>query len=221
MRKLIVGSLFLCLIFCLAIGMLRAAGHGQPPSPGMAILHLNDCELPCWAGIVPGKTAGDEAQQRLVSALRLPPVYSAHGWFPDPDHGTAISLFITDQAQQIAAGINVQIELARRVVDLVSVTPASPYQQMPSLGDVINAYGPPSCVLLPFPGSGEWDLIYNDAHEVTRGIIIFRSHFWRWTEAMQYFTLYGSHGIGNNFCRSQFATQWRGLVSPERYGVRQ
>jgi hypothetical protein len=40
-------------------------GHQQQPSTWAQILHLNECELPCWIGIIPGQTTLTEAQQEL------------------------------------------------------------------------------------------------------------------------------------------------------------
>lgn len=47
---------------CLAlIYLARLLGQVQPLPSNMAMLHLSDCVLPCWIGIVPGKTKISEA----------------------------------------------------------------------------------------------------------------------------------------------------------------
>ncbi len=46
-------------------GISVVVGHQQPVSPWLAELHLNDCELPCWNGIVPGQTSFADARKRV------------------------------------------------------------------------------------------------------------------------------------------------------------
>jgi hypothetical protein len=41
------------------------AGRGLPLPENVALLRLTDCELPCWIGIVPGKTTFWEAKERI------------------------------------------------------------------------------------------------------------------------------------------------------------
>src|SRR5262249_49025344 len=49
----------------LASGAARLIGNRQPLPERVAILHLTDCELPCWIGIVPGKTTIGAAKERI------------------------------------------------------------------------------------------------------------------------------------------------------------
>lgn len=56
------------LVFAALILAARLAGNAQPPAAALVGLHLTDCALPCWIGIVPGVTRFDEAV-RLVSAV--------------------------------------------------------------------------------------------------------------------------------------------------------
>src|SRR5579859_1219802 len=37
----------------------------QPLPPRLAMLHLTDCELPCWIGITPGVTPADQVKARI------------------------------------------------------------------------------------------------------------------------------------------------------------
>jgi hypothetical protein len=41
-------------------------GRQQPLPESVAMLRLTDCELPCWIGIVPGKTTIGEARDRVL-----------------------------------------------------------------------------------------------------------------------------------------------------------
>lgn len=60
------GSIFVVLIALLtAIGSAVIVGRSQPLSPGITLLHLNECPLPCWIGIVPGETTVEQASRRI------------------------------------------------------------------------------------------------------------------------------------------------------------
>ena len=56
---------YCCLI--LVTSLVIVTGRGQPPSDGLALLHLDECELPCWLGIVPGTTTWRDAMQAIES----------------------------------------------------------------------------------------------------------------------------------------------------------
>ena len=55
----------LTVAFTLLISAALLIGRAQPPPEGLIQLHLTDCRLPCWVGIVPGQTTFDEGTQRL------------------------------------------------------------------------------------------------------------------------------------------------------------
>ena len=65
MRKLVLFSLLLSLLFIASLGLLVVANRRQPTGPTLENLHLTDCELPCWIGIVPGQTTIDVARERI------------------------------------------------------------------------------------------------------------------------------------------------------------
>src|SRR5258707_6670431 len=53
----------LILTVCIALVILLA--RRQPLPPRLAMLHLTDCELPCWIGITPGVTPVDQVKARI------------------------------------------------------------------------------------------------------------------------------------------------------------
>ncbi len=59
------GVLVLAAILAALIFGARLIGEELPPPEELAQLHLTDCRLPCWVGIVPGQTTFDEGTQRL------------------------------------------------------------------------------------------------------------------------------------------------------------
>ncbi|SRR5258708_6625418 len=66
MRRLILFTLALWVTLVAAVVIAVGVGHQQPASKRLTQLHLNDCELPCWIGIVPGKTTLEDAQKHIT-----------------------------------------------------------------------------------------------------------------------------------------------------------
>src|SRR4051812_11626816 len=65
MRRLIQHTLGLSLALTAFIGMTVVAGRRDVVPDLLAMLHLTDCALPCWIGIVPGQTTLDETGERI------------------------------------------------------------------------------------------------------------------------------------------------------------
>jgi hypothetical protein len=75
MRKtLIFIRIWFVLITSIA-GIAVIVGRAQPSSEHVSQLHLTHCVLPCWIGIVPGKTRMDEAFRRLTEVYGNLPGY--------------------------------------------------------------------------------------------------------------------------------------------------
>lgn len=74
MKRLTAYRLIKAVIWSLSIltVLISAAifiGRQHPPAAYVAWLHLTDCKLPCWLGIVPGKTTLAEARTRIFKAF--------------------------------------------------------------------------------------------------------------------------------------------------------
>ncbi|HVU12825.1 MAG TPA: hypothetical protein VHD90_16215 [Phototrophicaceae bacterium] len=59
------GVVILSALCALSVVLVRVIGGLESPPPALAALHLTDCQLPCWAGIIPGQTTFAEAVQRV------------------------------------------------------------------------------------------------------------------------------------------------------------
>jgi hypothetical protein len=64
-QSLIRSTLMLLLICHLLIAITLFFSRQHWPPPQLENLHLNNCQLPCWIGIVPGETTISEAQTLL------------------------------------------------------------------------------------------------------------------------------------------------------------
>ncbi|MEO8394674.1 MAG: hypothetical protein ABI700_16895 [Chloroflexota bacterium] len=65
---LIAGIGALTLVFAALIYGAQTLGSRQPPSAALAQLHLTECALPCWLGIIPGQTQFSDAVDRVSAA---------------------------------------------------------------------------------------------------------------------------------------------------------
>lgn len=65
LARLLLSTMRLYAICTLANAMAVLIGRQQPESSILSQMHLTDCELPCWIGIIPGKTTLAEANKRL------------------------------------------------------------------------------------------------------------------------------------------------------------
>jgi hypothetical protein len=71
MRWLILRALALWFVLLLCSSVSLLIGRQQPPPLYLALLHLTDCEFPCWIGIVPGKTTVAEARERIIAVYGI------------------------------------------------------------------------------------------------------------------------------------------------------
>jgi hypothetical protein len=67
--RLIKWTLATWILAIVAISFALLIGRSQPLPESIRRLHLTDCELPCWIGIVPGQTTIAEAKERIVTVF--------------------------------------------------------------------------------------------------------------------------------------------------------
>lgn len=69
-RSVSAHAVRLSLALAVLIGAALWVGLQQPPSDWEKLFRLNDCQLPCWIGIEPGKTTLEEAQRQVETAYQ-------------------------------------------------------------------------------------------------------------------------------------------------------
>src|SRR5260221_4403477 len=68
MKRLLLFLYTLIVVFVLAIIMVLLIGYSQPIPEHITLIHLGDiCNLPCWIGIIPGKTHVAEARRIIAN----------------------------------------------------------------------------------------------------------------------------------------------------------
>jgi len=69
MRLLISRVVLMILLLSTFMGLAIVVGRQRSSSHAITILHLNDCTLPCWIGIMPGKTTLAEGRANILSVF--------------------------------------------------------------------------------------------------------------------------------------------------------
>src|SRR5688572_22887303 len=139
-QNLLIG-LLLFIALVVAAGAFVAAGYAQPPSRWMALLRLNDCEMPCWIGIKPGVSTAGEALQRLNA------IYggSAFDLVSQPD---SLAFIIADRASGYRFTVSLNADYRTQTAPIIRDIVLYPYPQSgmarPVIGDLYAASGSPA-----------------------------------------------------------------------------
>jgi hypothetical protein len=131
--------------FALMVAGAKAWGASHPLPQTVAALRLGECALPCWVGIVPGVTRMEEVQG-LVSSTGARGSFRITGSVSP--QGNQIGDYRLRRDEQSNAFISIAFSDGR--VNQVMILANGI-----TLGDLILAYGIPSCQ------SSIWDLYYD------------------------------------------------------------
>jgi hypothetical protein len=145
----------LCLMVCILIG------RTQPPPALIRQLHLTDCALPCWIGIIPGATQAESVNHRVMDTFnstnsQLSSSVPAYEWF------TIVPL---TQPARRGEGMAIQFGIDHGIVGEILIPAffgsSTSDVTMPALGDMVNLLGAPDCVgSNSLPTSGRLSLFY-------------------------------------------------------------
>jgi hypothetical protein len=134
-------ALLLCIGLLLAAGAFVAAGYAQPPSQWVALLHLNDCAMPCWIGIQPGVSTAGEALERLDTTYGG----SDFDLVSQPD---SLAFIIMDRASGYRFTVSLNADYRAQTAPIIRDIVLYPYHQAnsarPLMGDLYAASGSPA-----------------------------------------------------------------------------
>ena len=109
------------------------------------MLHLTDCELPCWIGIVPGKTTVREARTLVEKT------YS--GFIVREENGDVSQLTITDTTNSFRIGIKfnswTEIQESNTNIQVIELWTDNSLAGGINYGYFHSLYGQPEYVVLP------------------------------------------------------------------------
>lgn len=142
--------------------------RAQAPSDRVAMLHLEECQLPCWIGITPGKTTVGEAKQRLQAVFGNSLVFTLDD---ARQHWTDVLITLPDSDRHFNVSVgdgqprNNIMESA--VVTAIAIYPngTMPGSERTSFGDLYGLLGSPAYDLVGYQNAPcPPKLIYDTSH---------------------------------------------------------
>jgi hypothetical protein len=148
-RKLILASLLLILLWTSATSAAVLNARQQPGSVLLSALQFDRCAPPCWIGIIPGKTTMNEARNRVIGAFGDP---TSDYLLVFEDNASPHLLWVNLQERQNSFGI-AYITLdsgSDNVVDTISISFQSIYvSRRPTIADFHRLLGAPAWIKMP------------------------------------------------------------------------
>ena len=120
------------------IGVFLFIGRQQQPPARLAILHLTDCHLPCWIGIVPGRTSLSSALYAINST------YKAYTVDHDPpDSGSVMVNIGSNDHSLLSIILSIDDVTPTQTVEQVLLVNTSALGQV-TFGDIVSLLGVPN-----------------------------------------------------------------------------
>ena len=168
--------MLLCFAVILALSAAVFVGRQKPLPAAFAIYHLSDCKLPCWIGIIPGKTSLGEALARIDSTYCLARYkcstiydhYDDTSWIEIVDSKSNDRLAVNfneltiDQGKDTAVyEINVYAQVVYEIKEYGEHDKQSTQTQL-AIGDWYNALGTPDALSVTLQNHTAFvDVIYS------------------------------------------------------------
>src|SRR5258708_7972616 len=173
MRKITIGSLALIVGMFAALVTAMLAGRQEPIAARLELLHLTDCEAPCWLGIMPGIMTPEEAQARLQEVYGGDPALVVRPDLSSPREMYALTIYPrTNPDGWFSVTL---LSQDKRTVDTIllrfSYVTQHNDQFNPTIGEVTSVLGRPTWFGFT-PNAQYFVLAYGDD---TRGIRLFAS----------------------------------------------
>jgi hypothetical protein len=109
--RLIKWTLTLCIVSFTLTAFALLIGRSQPLSTALQRLHLTDCELPCFIGIMPGQTTLAQAKARILTVFGN-----------SADYAVSYSVF---QGDNLTVQIGDQLSRTNMAISFKSIRPES------------------------------------------------------------------------------------------------
>ncbi len=210
MPRLIRAGALAAFLLSLPVSASVVIGRQQPAPSLSRLLRLADCPLPCWIGIVPGKTTVGEARERIRIAYAAMPGASLAF-----DPVSSFSLLWVSLGKRDNGLGSIGIRLDTRgdgVIDTIAFDLSLVGQQgQVTLADLYALYGAPPGVARLDPGvnsPNDLALVYGDEE---RGAIVFAppAQAAPWTQHASLLVFYADHAMP--LAPSVELRPWRGF----------
>lgn len=211
----------LVLLFNLLIVFARVVGLSQPSSELLRDLRFTECSPPCWISILPGQTTFTEATDHIRTTFAIPHL---HVRSANDVAYHAIRLPLPDgNASQFDLLIQFQLEsgMPEGVITEIEWSFGAPSNSgnVPPvlLGDVVNMFGTPTCIVTSITASQGWYVLW----DVPEGVISVNALGGNLSWSKQIYSLtmrsYPAN-YGQSACDNAVPHYpWRGLLSREQY----
>src|SRR5579859_3808407 len=213
MRRLLTRTLLLTVLLTLVTGTTLLVARAQPPSARVAMLHLDDCQLPCWIRITPGKTTIGEAKRRLQEVFGDSLVFTLDN---ARQHWTDVLITLPDSSRRfnvsIGDGQPRNNTMESSIVTAIAIYPNGTYpgNEQTSIGELYPVLGSPTYEVVIAEGTScprsilyadfrleiELDVSKCDAQHRSRSVVM----------PVVVMTLYQ-----NMFSPPNYVLQWRGF----------
>jgi hypothetical protein len=174
MQKLLLRTFLLWVALTSGIAVAIRVGNQQALPSLAKQLHLADCLIPCWAGIILGKTSRKDAVKYVTALSGTLTLYSSNS----ADNAAAFSFKIptnaeNDRTKTIDGVLYFQNDTVMRIRIPDGYHVIRPF--MPSLTDIIAVLGFPSCLYLD--RYSETQLIYVRTHGILSVSVAYSEYF--------------------------------------------
>ena len=208
MRWIVSLTLFLCVLDAMLVLTARVIGAAQPSSKLVTAMCVDDCTLPCWVGIMPGRATLGEAVDRLARVFDVPSnSQTINGRFRTTESGYTVTSY-GENTTVIFMG-NANSDTVEEFFYLLS-------DQSLRLGDILLAYGIPTC--FSRRDVNTWNIVYHVNGQTT--IFLQRGSRLRYTHPIQTVT-FAPHDrvVANHSCFTVPGGfgEWRGIAPAWRY----
>lgn len=200
-------TLWLLTVSTALIGVAVLVGYSLPASALIRQLHLSECVLPCWIGIVPGATTTGEAMRRFKETFAPTSDPQPYASAVTSSIWVEMSLPAPEQTDTIL----VQLEFVEGVTNRILIQGRlyGVLDTMPRVGDVVRLFGSPSCVNPQSPGFHGWSLLYETPGGVVVVGVLGRDSI-AWTQPV-YFVYMRRRSATEDYEACSVFQPWRGL----------
>jgi len=141
--RLIKWCVMVCVVAVLAVGGAILVGRGQPTPALITALHLEQCELPCWIGIVPRKTTWKDAKQIIRK------VYSESMYAVEMLDASRISITLKGTSESVEVNVaTAPLGDENAPISALLLTIAGVAADNQRVGDIVWRLGIPEDVIL-------------------------------------------------------------------------
>jgi hypothetical protein len=209
-------------LMIIVVGAVVILARRQPVPSYLAMLHLNDCNLPCWVGIEPGRTTLNQAVSLIKQTYTVNSHYTA---FIDTHIAGTVYITLRDSKPPFSvAGISLDTQDTQNnaIVRAITFYFDSPDSYPISLAEVWNTLGAPEKINFIQPlNRNAYFMSLNYGFDRNHGIDMVVEPVQArldWTQRAEWFRFMDFGGLAKDL-QKEVALPWRGFTPLNHYGL--